>query len=134
LALAGLAILSGCGGNGDTKTDTVSATSTVAAATPSRADDKRVAEGAVLQLADLPSGWTADDDENETTRSNCAAVRDARSEANARASSSDFSKDNGQVSNAVYIYADEGQARSAFAELVCPSGPHSRTTCATRSW
>lgn len=128
IALAGVAVVSGCGGDENTQTVTVPATqgtpSTSAAptttASPSAADDKRAADGAVLQLSDLPSGWTAKDDEDDstTTTSKCAAVRDSRSQASARASSSDFQKDNGEVSNTVYVYSDEGQARAAFSNLV----------------
>jgi hypothetical protein len=100
------------------RTETANETATpTAEPTPDTTEDKRIAEESVLTLDDFPSGWTAADD-TSSSPAQCDAVKDAKAAASARANSPEFaSGETTQVTNSVYMFADESAAEEAFSGL-----------------
>jgi hypothetical protein len=74
----------------------------------------------VLGVDDFPSGWAAADDTDalDNSKAPCDAVNDAKRDVSARANSPDFTKgESSQVTNSIYVFADEARAEKAFAAL-----------------
>jgi hypothetical protein len=91
---------------------------TTKSAKQSTAADRLVASGALLRLSDLPSGWTAGDDGDESSDTPCEEIKTAKAQTSARSNSPDFGKgDKTKVAHTVYVYADEGAARRNFVAL-----------------
>jgi hypothetical protein len=122
LAGAGVLLLAGCGGGEGPRTVTVvetttapASTSAAAPATDARAD-RALARGALLQLSDLPVGWTATS-EDDPDRIDCAAFVAARRMP--RAASPDFAHGDEQfASHAVAVYPTSADADAALSELI----------------
>lgn len=122
--IATLAI-GGCGGGDKVVTQTVTqpaasstpATSTTAAAL-SKATARRIARQSVVALSDLPSGWTAADDNSDDSSSSCSGIKEARSGAVARDESPTFAKgSDAQIEDVVYVMPDGGTAQRALAGI-----------------
>jgi hypothetical protein len=124
LAVVIVAALVGCGSGSESHaTPAPSKTSpapapTTKSAKQSTAADRQLASGALLRLSDLPSGWTASDDSDESSDTPCEQIKTAKAQTSARSNAPDFGKgDNTQVSHTVYVYADEGAAGRNFVAL-----------------
>lgn len=124
LAGAGALLFAGCGGEGSRTVTVVetttapAATSAAAPATDARAD-RALARSALLQLSDLPVGWTATSDD-DPYRIACAAFAAARRMP--RAASPDFAHGDEQfASHAVAVYPTSADADAALSELISPN-------------
>lgn len=126
LMLTIVLVLVGCGGDDE---DSGGGTATTERSeAPSETDsreqpkveaDQRIGEKAELVLEDFPTGWQQADDEEDSERSECSGISDARDATSAQAFSPRFSRvENTSAENAVYVYADEAAATDAFAGLV----------------
>lgn len=124
LALAG-ALLAGCGDDESPSptTNEAPAPATTEASAPSRAAGKRIAADAVLELRDLPNGWTAKDTGENDETAKCDSIEAAKRDALARDTSSTFEKDDDQVEHSVYVFATEELAER---HLAAASGAETR--------
>ena len=124
-SLAVLAVaLGGCGSASESQSSPApSKTSpdpapTTKSAKQSTVADRQLASGALLRLADLPSGWTASDDTDESSDTPCEQIKTAKAQTSARSNAPHFNKgDDTQVSDTVYVYADEDVAKRNFVAL-----------------
>jgi hypothetical protein len=125
LALAGIgALLVACGGAGSTETDPGAGSSSEGDQTESTASDaeaSRLADAALLQLADFPQGWRAeasDDDDEEDVCGDLSEEFDVQAERE----SDQFSE--GEVPTALSAAAvlnSDDEAEEALAVLTNPS-------------
>ncbi len=105
------ALVVGCGGGGSGGSE---------AQTVIEDEDQRRAEGALLTLDDVPSGWTAeadDDDEEDVSESACFEdIQPDLSEltVTGHAESETFQTESAWVSSEASVYRTEEEARQAF--------------------
>jgi len=115
LALAASLALTACGGDDEPTAPRAPARTDT---TTGPAGAKITAE-AVLRAADLPNGWASALREDLREQSDCAAFKEARAASSAHVLSRTFSHSSeGSVSQTVYLYDDEQQARGLYRKLV----------------
>jgi hypothetical protein len=112
------AIVAGCGGDDKTSSAPQPPEPRTSAA------DTRVARASLLQLSDLPNGWTAVDEDEDEDRANsrCPAVVAARTESSARERAATFQMgDAPQVLHGVFVFATAVDAQRMYARLASTS-------------
>lgn len=111
-----LATFISCGGGGDL--GDVEPSGIGDSATPTfDSGAQAAAEGAVLNVDDLPSGWLEEEPSDEDSGDPCG-TKELRSRETARAESMNFTKDNDQVSNTVSVYGSENEADQTVSDFV----------------
>jgi hypothetical protein len=122
LVLALAALLAGCGGDSDSPPQ-ASQPSTLTTARPAAnaVADRRIADRALLRLSDFPTGWEAqdeDDDEDDAELSNCTALKRLRQTRSGTASSPSFAQGSSQQArHNVSLFATADDASSILEEI-----------------
>lgn len=118
LIVGAAALVAGCGDDSSSgKADAPRENTETSEKRSGSAADERIARGGLLKLSDLPSGWTAADENEEAKQSQCAGVRRPTAHVAAKAESRRFETGSALAENSVYVYASRAQAEAAFAEL-----------------
>jgi hypothetical protein len=118
--------LVGCGGSHKsagtaTRSSTPAAQTTPTATAQTRPEvpaDRAIAAGALLTLADFPSGWQQRNQSRGEGTSTCPAVATARASLSGRATSPQFAQSSGDhVDDVVYVYPSASAAQTSFSRL-----------------
>lgn len=118
--------LAGCGGTTQAVTAEAPrpAATTPAAPAPTKAQERKTARAAVVELDDLPVGWSTDDDDppssSQKTTPKCPGAKGARAARTARADSGGFlvDSDEDEARQVVNLFPDRAQAAATFEALM----------------
>lgn len=126
LVLLAVGLVVGCGSASDDSNPSAGAgaqssttsTSTPTAARRNKATEQKIVDTAQLRLSDFPSGWQQSDDDSDSSDSPCDGIRKAKESTTAHGSGATYAhEDTTAATSAVYLYADENAAHTAFDQL-----------------